>query len=50
MRQDSVSQLFEANATRGADVQQGGLFSYVSVECRFAADFDPPPKGSCIEY
>ena len=38
MRQDSASQLFEANAMRGADVQQGGLFSYVSVESRIPAN------------
>jgi len=38
MRQDSASQLFEANAMRGADVQQGGLFSYVSVEDRIPAN------------
>jgi hypothetical protein len=38
MRQDSASQLFEANAMREADVQQGGLFSYVSVESRIPAN------------
>jgi hypothetical protein len=38
MRQDSASQLFEANAMRGADVQQGGLFSHVSVESRVPAN------------
>jgi hypothetical protein len=38
MRQDSASQLFEANAMRGADVQQGGLFSHVSVESRIPAN------------
>jgi transposase len=38
MRHDSASQLIGANAMRGADVQQGGLFSYVSVESRIPAN------------
>lgn len=38
MRHDSALSLFEADAMRGADVQQSGLFSYMSVESRIPAN------------
>src|SRR3984893_4685296 len=38
MMQSKASALYEAKRMRGMDVQQGGLFSYVSLEGRIPAE------------